>query len=127
MQYGAVALRLGGVEPKLDVQVIEPDRLEIVEAGDRQPALDRAGVVPRKNAGQSSRPASTSNKEVCSGKHDRRYERRHARKQHNVDDELCHGTFIPATGYYDWHDTPQRKRFTAPTLILARRMSQACR
>jgi putative SOS response-associated peptidase YedK len=47
---------------------------------------------------------------VCGGKHDRRYERRHARKQHNVDDELRHGTFIPATGYYDWHDTPSGKQ-----------------
>src|SRR6266567_8266239 len=42
MQYGAVAARLGGAEAELDVQVVEPDRLEIVEAGDRHPALDRA-------------------------------------------------------------------------------------
>src|SRR5262249_6892138 len=41
MQYGAVAARLRGVEPELDVQVVEPDRLEIVEAGNRQPSLDR--------------------------------------------------------------------------------------
>src|SRR5262245_65841340 len=41
MQYGAVAARLGRIEPELDVQVIEPYRLEIVEAGDRKPAPDR--------------------------------------------------------------------------------------
>jgi hypothetical protein len=37
-------------------------------------------------------PASTSNKEVRGGKHDPRYEHKYARKKHNVDDDLCHGT-----------------------------------
>jgi hypothetical protein len=40
----------------------------------------------------SATPHPASNKEVRGGKDDPRYERRHARKQHNVDDELRHDT-----------------------------------